>query len=72
MGKERYANMQIIMEMTSLKMNGIQKGKEPFHHDTYRIDWYQQYLKNLLLAYSEDGIDIVQLSFHNCTIHNVA
>nr|AAD45834.1 beta-glucosidase [Orpinomyces sp. PC-2] len=27
-------------------------------HDTYRIDWYDQYLKNLRLAYAVDNIDV--------------
>jgi len=27
-------------------------------HDNYRIDWYTQYLDNLLLAYNEDGVDV--------------
>jgi len=27
-------------------------------HDTYRIDWYKQYLENLRLAYAEDGVDV--------------
>jgi len=27
-------------------------------HDKYRMDWYDQYLKNLRLAYAVDGIDI--------------
>ena len=27
-------------------------------HDTYRIDWYKQYLENLRLSRVEDGVDI--------------
>jgi len=27
-------------------------------HDTYRINWYKQYLENLRLAYVEDGVDV--------------
>ncbi|OUM67692.1 glycoside hydrolase family 1 protein [Piromyces sp. E2] len=27
-------------------------------NDEYRIDWYKQYLDNLRIAYSEDGVDV--------------
>jgi len=30
----------------------------PLMNDKYRIDWYDQYLKNLRLAYAVDGIDV--------------
>ncbi|OUM60955.1 glycoside hydrolase family 1 protein [Piromyces sp. E2] len=53
MGKEELANTyteDIIEDEFNIEGSIL--------HDTYRIDWYKQYLENLRLAYVEDGVDV--------------
>jgi len=44
--------------VTQNTLTTTKKIKGVIMHDTYRIDWYKQYLENLRLSLVEDGVDI--------------